>query len=190
HLADTFDHLKLKHQLVEIEHNWKKLRTRPFNFPHVRLSQLAATLFKSPDIFNQILTLKTIDEFKNLFSHPVSAYWHTHLDFNQKNEHFNHAVIGIDSVHNLIINVVAPLKIFYGKTRYIDELVDEAINLLDMIPSEKNQIISLMKSNGFESKKASQSQGLIQLNKQYCTMKKCLNCSIGNHILTQTNDNY
>lgn len=189
-LSDNYLFLKQKHSLSEIPHHWKKLRTRPSNFPCVRLSQLAAALYKSPEIFNKLLSLNQIQAIKSVFSHPVSGYWHLHIDFGVENTKFSHSIIGQDSIHNLIINVVAPLKIYFGKWRHADEWVENGLNLLETVPAEKNKFVTIMKNNGFEAKNASQSQGLLHLHHHYCEKKKCLNCAIGNHILTKTDANH
>ena len=83
----------------------------------------------------------------------------------------------------LLINTIIPIKFCYalqtGKQRD-----DEILKLIQGTASEKNSVID--KFNFFKpvSKTALQSQALIQLKNEYCDKNKCLQCAIGNEILT------
>jgi hypothetical protein len=51
------------------------------------------------------------------------------------------------------------------------------------MPAEQNQLIAGWKRIGISVKKASGSQALIELKKQFCDQRKCLECEIGKHLL-------
>jgi hypothetical protein len=184
-LFDLYQYLKGKYNLFEIPYLWKKLRTRPHNFPCIRIAQLVSVLYKSPNIFDKIVQITNLASFNEMINHPVTTYWHYHNDFSIKKRIYKHPKIGKESIRNLCINVVVPLKIYYGKWNKNDIMVNKGIELLESIPSEKNKIIKFLKQNGFPVKTASDSQGLIHLYQNYCLKKKCLNCSIGHHIIKQ-----
>ena len=59
------------------------------------------------------------------------------------------------------------------------ELIDLAIT----IPSEQNVIIEKFELLGIRSKNLYESQSLLELKKNYCDNKKCLDCAIGHFIL-------
>ena len=53
---------------------------------------------------------------------------------------------------------------------------------------ERDSIIKQYKKIGHTPENALQTQALLQLNKHYCTEKKCLDCSIGIEILKKENN--
>ena len=53
------------------------------------------------------------------------------------------------------------------------------------IPSEKNSILEKFLKLKTLSSSALESQALIQLKNEYCDKNRCLQCAIGNEILTR-----
>ncbi len=179
-LRAIYQHFKLKYQLQPFSVDiWKFLRMRPVNFPTVRIAQFAAFLNQTNKLFDVFINtndpLKLIQIFKDL---KVSAYWQTHYHF-QKECRQHTTNIGLNSIHNLLINTVASLLFAYGRYSDSHQLKNRAIELLEILPAEKNHIIALYTKQGLLIKNAFQSQGLIDLHHQYCTSKKCLQCKIG-----------
>ncbi len=61
-LRDEFSFLYKKYRLHPIEgHLWKFLRLRPVNFPTIRISQLAALIFRSHGLLSQITATESFD---------------------------------------------------------------------------------------------------------------------------------
>ena len=184
HREYTF--LKKKYNLNPVPVSmWKFLRMRPQNFPTVRLAQFAALITRSHHLFSQILELDLVSSFQDLFNKlPVHSYWNTHYHFGSITAQKN-CQMGISSINNLIINGVALFLFAYGK--YINDsiLTDRALNLMEQLPAEKNAIVQEYESAGIVAGNAFRSQALLQLNKNYCTQKKCLNCVIGIKILNR-----
>ena len=54
---------------------------------------------------------------------------------------------------------------------------------MEALPPEINAIIEGFTELGVSATSAFESQALLQLKKEYCEAKKCLQCAIGNHIL-------
>jgi radical SAM protein with 4Fe4S-binding SPASM domain len=52
-----------------------------------------------------------------------------------------------------------------------------------MLPPEKNRITRLFEQSGLKAGSATEAQAQIQLYKQYCLNKKCLNCAIGKYCI-------
>ncbi|MNK12577.1 hypothetical protein D3C87_306440 [compost metagenome] len=183
-LQNEYLFLKKKYGLIAVDPVlWKFLRMRPQNFPTVRLAQFAALILKSNYLFSKILEAGSVDEVRLLFTDlPVNKYWQTHYHFN-KNTRKVIVQPGLQSIDNIIINTVCLFLFSYGK--YTDQpgLVDRALDFLEKIPSEKNSIVSQYVSAGLKVDCAFSSQALLQLNKCYCSQKKCLNCAIGIKIL-------
>ena len=115
---------------------------------------------------------------------PINPYWDTHFRFDALSEKTSKQ-IGNQSINNVLINTVAVALFTYG--RHLDQQVyiDRAIELLENIPAENNNVIYRFNQVGFPSDKADQTQALIQLKHAYCDEKKCLLCGIGIKLLKQ-----
>ena len=62
---------------------------------------------------------------------------------------------------------------------------EKALELLEHLPSEKNEIINKWKNTGVEIKKAYDSQALLEIYNEFCSKKQCLNCIIGKQLLNR-----
>ena len=64
-------------------------------------------------------------------------------------------------------------------------LCERALAFLEEITPEENIIITEWKEAGINAESAFYSQALIQLRNEYCKKRKCLDCRIGNIIISQ-----
>jgi hypothetical protein len=87
--------------------------------------------------------------------------------------------MGSDSSALLIINAVVPLLVAYSKQRQLPELLDKAIYWLSEIPAENNRITRDWNGLGMRVTTSADSQALIEWYNQYCTPRKCLECTVG-----------
>jgi hypothetical protein len=71
----------------------------------------------------------------------------------------------------------------YGKLRFDESKCDKAVNWLEQLSPEKNNIVTFWEGLKIKAQNAAQTQALLQLKNEYCANKKCLNCEIGFHIL-------
>lgn len=162
---------------------WKFMRTRPGNFPTVRLAQIAGILAKQKSFFDVFTSSSsTFEDFIEFFKTEPSEYWQTHYHF-EKTLNSKTQGIGKNSVENLIVNSVVPVKIAFAHYSDRAELTDQAIQLLEAIPAENNRITRFWKGLGLTVDKMSDSQGSIELYNEFCLKKKCLNCGIGVELL-------
>jgi len=184
-LRKEYLYLSRKFELKPLEnHLWKFLRSRPGNFPTVRIAQFASLIHKSSALFSKITETKSTADFYGLFSVTPSAYWENHYIFNKESLKKEKS-IGKSAIDILLINTVVPFLFVYGKAKGIYELQDRAVELLENIKTEKNSIITQWNNTGINSLNAYQSQALIQLKNVYCNAKRCLQCQIGNKIINQ-----
>ena len=183
-LFNEYTYLKHKYNLTAIPHNLKFLRLRPQNFPTIRLAQLANFSLKYQHTFSKIVEANTVKEVKDIFSISVSDYWKTHYTFDEESV-FKEKIMGKSSIENIIINTVCPLLFFYGKAKQNENLIEKAVKWYYELKSEKNNITKLFEELSFKPKHAGHSQALIQLNNNYCSQKKCLQCSLGVFILSK-----
>lgn len=163
---------------------WKFSRLRPSNFPTVRLSQLAAMLSVAGGLFSKVLEAADIKQIKTLFEVSASRYWDDHFVFGKKSRH-SIKNTGSQAADILLINAVIPLIFVYGQSRDCHDICEKALLFLEKINPEDNIIISEWKTAGIEAESAFYSQALIQLRNEYCKKRKCLDCRIGNKIISQ-----
>lgn len=184
-LQKEYEHLRRKHKLTSISGNhWKYLRMRPANFPSIRIAQWATLLFRTGSLFNKMLVARNLKEIENAFAVELSNYWQTHHRFDKAGKQ-SRKTLGKTTIRLLVINVIAPFLFLYGKERGNDELRERALQLLEEIPAERNQVLDQWAKLGVKPQQAAQSQALLQLKRNYCDQKRCLDCSIGCHILNQ-----
>lgn len=157
-------------------------RLRPANFPTIRLSQLANLYFKHQNVFSKIMAANTVDELYNLFSVATSPFWETHYTFDKVSKRSQKKLTKA-FIDLLLINTVIPLKFSFAK--YQGKLIDDKIiEIIQNITSEKNSIVDKFNLIKSVSTSALQSQALLQLKNEYCDKNKCLQCQIGNTILS------
>ena len=184
YLEYTFLRKKYRLQPIAVS-NWKFLRMRPQNFPTIRLAQFSAFVARSNHLFSKILEMKNVQDVVSLFEDlPVNPYWRQHYHFNKPTKHVN-LLLGRASIQNIIINTVCQLLFSYGKFNQDLELVDRAFQFLAALPAERNAVVDEYVSSGVRPDNAMMSQAILQLNKYYCSQKKCLNCGIGIKILNR-----
>lgn len=183
-LQQEYGFLKAKFKLQPISANhWKFMRMRPANFPTVRLAQWATLLHRTGTLFGKMLAAQNVKEIENALVVDLSNYWQTHYRFDKLAAKKNNKALGRTRIHLLIINVIAPFLFLFGKERDDEDRQERALKLLEEVPAEKNQILQQWKRLGFTAEQAAQTQALLQLKKNYCDKKRCLECVIGGQIL-------
>ena len=156
---------------------------RPANFPSIRIAQFAALIHKSLHLFSQIIETSSEKEVALLLEVKASEYWDTHFRLDEKQPVPTEKHLGTESVRNVIINTIAPIQFLYASRQGVEGLQEKALQLLDTVQPEKNNILRLWDEAGWKAENASQSQALLQLYNNYCSCKRCLECSIGLSIL-------
>lgn len=183
-LVKTYQFLKQKFQLRNTQilppHFF---RLRPSNFPTIRLSQLASLYHKHQNLFSKIIETNTLEAFYELFKVGTSNFWESHYTFH-KTSKVSKKMLSKSFIDLLIINTILPIKFCYAKQRGEDIDID-IICIASAIKSEKNNITNAFNNLRKVSKSALDSQALIQLKTTYCDKNKCLQCAIGNQLISQ-----
>ena len=162
----------------------KYFRLRPDNFPEIRLAQLAAVYHKQKSLFSSLQKCRNAQEVYNLFDTDVSEFWNTHYTFARSHSH-RKKKLSFKFLDLLIINTVVPVQFSYLKSKG-KEGFEKIFPLIGSIPSEENEIINKFLSlRPAVARTAMESQALLQLKKEYCDKKACLNCAVGLKILNQ-----
>lgn len=163
-------------------HEWKFLRTRPTNFPTVRIAQFAQLIYSRKGFFSSLIQIDSAQDLKDFFRISQSEYWQKHHHFDKESNKKMNA-LGNDSIENLIINTAIPLMVAYAQSVDNQDLIEKSVRFLESLRVENNFITEIWKTLGVEMKTAYDSQGFIELYNNYCSQKICLQCNIGIEIL-------
>lgn len=187
-LHKEYQFLKTKHGLKPIaNHEFQFFRMRPANFPTIRISQLSALYSDSKKLFSVLMNKKVVQGFYKVFDIQVNEFWQWHYTFDKASKRSSKNLTK-PFVDLLLINTIISLKFAY--TRALGQNIEtELIELLYEIKSEKNTIVDGFSRLGIQSKNAFDSQSLLELKKNYCEAKRCLECVIGNKLLRSNNSN-
>ncbi len=163
---------------------WRFLRTRPGNFPHVRIAQLAWMFYKENALLSRLLEAPDADAVRKILSARTSEYWETHYMFGEPSARRTKS-LSASTQDLLIINTVCPFLFAYGRHRADETMPQRALAFLETLKPENNYIVRQWLQCGLEVENAGDSQALIQLKKMYCDARKCLYCRIGYEYLRQ-----
>ena len=187
-LKKEYDFLKVKYGLQPIDGSqWKLLRLRPDNFPHVRIAQFAGLIHSSSKLFSKIVENPDIDVLAKLFISEPSLYWKTSYLFAHKST-LHIKKLGVQSINGILINTIVPFLFCFAHHKNNDDLKNKALQMLEKVPAENNSIINGWHKLGLETENAYDTQALIQLKKVYCDERNCLRCRIGHKVLTLQQD--
>ncbi len=190
-LGGLFDHLpqvpqvlewqkeaeyQLKKHGVKTQHPlaWKRLKTRPTNFPVVRVLQMAAFLKHVNLGFGKFVRFESTDELLDWFDFPVytSIKW-------PEQPYLLRLKLGKEAKNTLMINFLSVFMSGYSQYRELPELLENAIDLLTKLKPDDNRIINQWQKLGQHVNTAFDSQALLELQAQYCKPIRCLDCQVG-----------
>ena len=185
---------KLKHEFLFLSHKynlkanekklWKFMRLRPSNFPTLRISQFASFIQKAEGVLTHIFETEKLTTVISLFQSSSSSYWENHYIFDKTVSKKTNKKMGASSIDLLLINTVIPFMFTYGQINNKPKLQENSLEWLEKIKAENNNIVRNFAKNNIKPINAFQSQALIQLYKEYCKNKRCLQCRIGNKLMT------
>lgn len=156
-----YNYLAAKFGLKSMDSSlWKYLRTRPQNFAHVRLMQLARMYNERRTGLSELLECEDVKAIGKLYD------------------------VGGAKLELLVINTAVPTIFAYGRHHGKEYLCDRAFELLESLRPEDNKIIRMWKDCGLEAQTAGDSQALLQLKKEYCDKKNCVRCRFGYEFLS------
>ncbi|GAA4753905.1 DUF2851 family protein [Flavisolibacter ginsenosidimutans] len=188
-LQREYRFLKSKYNLQPTAVPVLLLRMRPGNFPTVRLAQLAALVHQTTHLFSRIIEAQKLGEITDAFAVAANDFWHYHYTLKEASS-FKKKTIGADMADNVIINTVVPVLFAYGLYRNEEKYKDKALRWLDETSAEVNRVTKGFEFIGIKNRSAYDSQALLELRNEYCSEKRCLNCSVGNHLLREAAADY
>lgn len=177
-LLSEYRHQAAKYGLQMPPLQWKRFRLRPGAFPEQRILLLS----KMVSVLPQLIELTDRDV-------PVSEW--LKIYHSQKNLPVFDAYLkeksGMESragmtpfiENNLIVNVLSPFLTAIGLEKQDNEKIEKALEGLSALPPEENRLIKNWAALGIKAKTAAETQALLELEKNYCLKKRCMECRIG-----------
>ena len=160
------------------------MRTRPSNFPSIRISQLAAFINNSDALLLKIFESNSLSTIKELLTVSASDYWKYNFRFDKPRKTITSSKLGYSSINLLMINTIIPFMFSYGKFINNETMMEKSLKWLEEIKPEQNIITRNFSKHKIKAVNSWQSQALIQLYEKYCLEKKCLDCRIGHKLIT------
>lgn len=180
-LKNEYDYLSKKFDLEPAVNKPEFFGLRPANFPTIRISQLANLYAKEQNLFASLMGITMLEEIYAIFETIASSYWDDHFTFGKTSKK-SKKKLSKSFMDLLIINTIIPIKFCYSKQmgQYWN---DDLISMISQIKKETNSIIDGFEILGSKTKNALESQAKIQLYNNYCSKNKCLQCTLGTHLL-------
>jgi len=181
-LRKTFNFLKVKYNLRdEVYDKPEYFSLRPYNFPTIRLSQIANLYHRHPALFTLVIESSTLESLRSLLQAHAGPYWDIHFNFGKPtlpspkkmSRYFTDLII---------LNAVLPIRLSYETNKGCLN-IDRLTLWAKEIKAEKNKIVHLFQTHGIAAYNAYDSQAILELHQQYCAKNKCLQCAVGNHLL-------
>jgi len=183
-LKNQWIFLKNKYQLPEMRKDaWKFGGIRPFSFPTFILAQVSGFLLQFEYTkLDQLSHKEIINQIYSLNDHLINPYWETHFLFGKESKKRKVKFSNLFK-DNLLINGIVPYFVALKHLNNDFSYADKAIELMENIQPEKNAVTNYWRNIGFQPKNALESQGLLELNNEFCNFKKCLSCKVGVEVL-------
>lgn len=184
-LMNQYKFLQAKFNITQgINQQVQFFKLRPVNFPTLRLSQLASLYEGKKNSFAQVIALERKAEFYTFFEVAASTYWDTHYNFG-KSHNKRIKKLSKSFIDLVLINTIIPLKFAYARA-HNEDIDQKLIALIQSIKAEKNTVVERFKTLRPIKNTALHSQSMLQLYSAYCTQNKCLQCAVGNYLISQS----
>lgn len=92
------------------------------------------------------------------------------------------------TIYGILINGL-PLFLWLLSERFNEVTFQEAaLEMWRILPAEKNQIIANWSIIGMKPSNAFESQAILEQIQRECAKKRCMNCAIGQELITTFNE--
>ena len=96
--------------------------------------------------------------------------------------------IGKQTIDTILINTVIPFSYIYGKTTNPNFDSEKIIDFMRTIKAEDNrETRTFAEIDKIKCNNALDTQAMLNLKKNYCDRKRCLDCNIGFQIMKEIN---
>jgi len=184
-LLKEYRYLRWKYKLSPIDKRvWKLLRMRPAGFPTVRISQFAGLLEDGLPLLRRFCECSSVSDLHSILNQKSTGYWKSHYLFDRPSA-VSTKRLGKSFREIILINSVLPFLYSYSEAMGHDDLRRKVLDWIYQLPPEQNKLLRQWKERTDVIDTAAHAQGVLQLHKNYCTPRRCVECTIGCYALTQ-----
>lgn len=185
-LKKEYHFLQKIHGLSPMQaHAWKWSGMRPSSFPTLRLAILIRLLQQQPYLFRQLMEAEHIEELWPLFKIELDGYWLQHYRLDHLAKKAQKKRLTRSFFEKIAINALLPMLFAYGQLQGQPALCERALEGLASLAAEQHGVLRAWADLGLQAQNAMESQALLQLRRQYCDQKRCLECRIGQRLLSR-----
>ncbi len=182
-LQQEHAHLARLHGLVPMPvAAWKFTRMRPFNFPTLRIAQFAALIGHLGADLHRLLESEDLFQLRTLLGVQAGAYWNDRSRFDVPGP-ASVKRLGPAAVDQVIINALVPALFTFGRVLARPAWQERALALLEQLPAERNTVLDGWAALGVHAASAGRGQALLELRSKYCSLRRCLSCTVGNQLM-------
>lgn len=193
-LAEHWKKIGLKYDGQKFsETDWHFFRIRPHNFPTIRIMggvQYVNLILNRNFIGNIIKKIEEIrkipiliNSIRSLLIIKSYGFWRTHYIFDQVSKNEIKYFIGFSRADEILVNIILPFFMVYFDVFGKKELSKKIIKIYNLYEQKDDNKITreVSTSLGMPSiqKNTIYAQGMIELYRNYCSKKRCLECEIG-----------
>lgn len=142
------------------------LRMRPAHHPTHHLTQLAGLLGRPPGWFT---LLRESADRRQVIAELMTP----------------EKPMGDTIKKSVLLNALVPVLYAFGVVRQEPAAKNKALRWLYETPAERNSILGKWQQVGVHAGNAAEGQALLELKKNYCSRKRCLECAVGRSLLTR-----
>jgi hypothetical protein len=184
--SKEYEYQKVKLDLIPLNKTiWKFSKTRPSNFPTIRIAQLARLIHAESNLFDRLIKRKaSLSEIKSILDITLSeGFWVNHYTLEKESKPIKKG-LGESLINSIIINTLVPFLFVYGKYKQDESYIEYSLKLLSSLKPEINNVVSKFEDK-IDVDNGCDSQALLEAYTNYCTKKKCLNCNVGVALLSK-----
>ena len=130
---------------------------------------------RPPLVFNKLAKLYVYQH--QLFAH-IKFCFENYLNTNEL-PFKNLKELSKATKDHLWLNAFVPVLLLYATAVNNEKWIAGLWQLMEKLKADQNALIQKFKDLGLQVENAAESQSLIHLHRNYCSVKKCLNCPVG-----------
>lgn len=193
-LRDRFQRLKVRIEAETMNSTaWTFFRLRPNNFPPLRIAQAAAwyaddsllTDDPLPTLRDALVHSQPIETLRDALQSQPPPFWKTHYHLKKRSSEHEPS-LGQSRRDTLTVNAVVPVLLQDAEQREDSSQATAAVDAMKSLSASRDHIVRRFEDLGTDVNSAFEAQGLHHLYRKYCTTGGCLDCDIGQYLLTHS----
>lgn len=184
-LTEEWKVLKRKYTICSMNSQaWKFKGVRPYSFPTRKLAEFGELVIELLQQKKSLVDLSIKDSVELAIGNiGLPDYWQWHFHFGKQSKRKLSLLLSSQSKSSIRVNAIGPYLSFLKHKLGNHLLQDEIQSYYFDLQEEQNYITKQWQEMGVSIENALQSQGLLELNNEFCIFRKCLTCRVGESML-------